>query len=501
MGTTNLKRPSRGKLVSKRIVTKLLALTATLNLVAVTFLPQAMAIGVVTPVPGGGLRAHITYRAHARGNSHKRPINKRYRLSKGGVRGKTRAAKPQALVPLVPLAGKLAEKTLAPGVTYKYHRGGLNVNVVDIDMINAQVEVRPVLAGEQFNQLAEVKSHAQRINALAAVNANYFKKDGTPLGTLILNGEWIAGSLYDRVSLGINRAGYVRIDRVNTHGLMTTSNANLPSLWVNSINQPRRSGCKLVVYTRRWGSYVRLPYDGCLIAVNSQGVVLDKHPREMVIPYGGCVLTDSKVSAIAVLERGDNVHIDWRTNPESWSDVVQAVSGGPLLIKDGQVHIDLQSEKFRRAWTGSQIHARTAVGVTGDNHLLLATIEGPHTLWDFAKFLNALGAVEAMNLDGGGSTTMVVNGSTVTRNNNVHQRRVASSLAVIATNNRMVTRDYNRINSRLMNFYNKHDDEVPPPNISNVDGVGAAQESDITSSDQVETRISSTMVPAPQSIP
>jgi uncharacterized protein YigE (DUF2233 family) len=461
-----------------------------------------MAIGVVTPMPGGGLRAHVTYRAHNRGTSHKRPIKKRYRSAKMNSRTKAKASKPQALVPLVPLADRLSERTLAPGVIYKYHHGGLNVNVVDIDMMNAQVEVRPVLAGESFNQLAEVKSHAQRINALAAVNANYFKSDGTPLGTLILNGEWIAGSLYDRVSLGINRAGYVRIDRVNTHGFMTTSNPNLPSLWVNSINQPRRSGCKLIVYTRRWGSYVRLPYAGTLIAVNSQGIVLDKHPREMVIPYGGCVLTDSKVSPIATLERGDNVHIDWLTNPESWSDVVQAVSGGPLLIKDGKVHIDLQSEKFRRAWTGSQIHARTAVGVTGDNHLLLATIEGPHTLWDFAKFLNALGAVEAMNLDGGGSTTMVVNGSTVTRNNNVHQRRVASSLAVIATNNHMVNHDYNRINSRLMNFYNKHDDEVPPPNISNVDGIDTRLESEAGSSETTETRISSTMVPVTaQSIP
>jgi hypothetical protein len=102
-----------------------------------------------------------------------------------------------------------------------------------------------------------------------------------------------------------------------------------------------------------------------------------------------------------------------------------------MLIKDGHLYLDLKSENFRKSWTGAQIHARTAAGVTADNHLLLATIEGPHTLWDVAKFLHKLGAVDAMNLDGGGSTTMVVHGNTVTRNANSHQRHVASSIAVV----------------------------------------------------------------------
>ena len=102
-----------------------------------------------------------------------------------------------------------------------------------------------------------------------------------------------------------------------------------------------------------------------------------------------------------------------------------------MLVKDGSLFVDLKDENFRKAWTGSQIRARTAIGVTSNNHLLLTTVEGPHTLWDVAKFLHKLGAVDAMNLDGGGSTTMVVHGSTVTRNANASQRRVASSIVVI----------------------------------------------------------------------
>jgi hypothetical protein len=50
-----------------------------------------------------------------------------------------------------------------------------------------------------------------------------------------------------------------------------------------------------------------------------------------------------------------------------------------------------------------------------------------------AKVLQKLGAVDAMNLDGGGSTTMVVGGATVTKNGSSYQRRVASSLALLQT--------------------------------------------------------------------
>jgi exopolysaccharide biosynthesis protein len=355
---------------------------------------------------------------------------------KGGKTAK-KAPAPVAAKPIQPQqwADELTSETIAPGVVHRYFRGPLNIHVIDIDMMRAPVKVQPSLAGNSFDRLKDVVDHARDTRAIAAVNANYFKTNGTPLGTLIIDGEWVAGPLYDRVSLGITRNGYVRIDRVNLSGTLTTSNEEVPTIWVNNVNQPRRTGCHLFAYTRRWGSFVRLPYQGALVAINAQGEVMDTADKEMGIPWGGYVLADSKDSPISHLVRGDKVQMVWHTKPSEWADVVEAVSGGPMLIKNGELYLDLKDENFRRNWTGSQIHARTAAGVTANNHLLLTTIEGPHTLWDFAKFLYKLGAVEAMNLDGGGSTTMVVNGVTVTRNANTKQRRVASSIVVLDQRN------------------------------------------------------------------
>lgn len=330
------------------------------------------------------------------------------------------------------LSGFLSSKTIAPGVVYRTYRGSQLINVIDVDLKRSELLVKPIMAGHAFNRLEDVSAQASKVNAIAAVNANYFKHDGTPLGTLIVDGEWISGPIYNRVSMGLMADGTAVIDKLFLHGNLETSNPAVGTLWVNTINQPRRTGSRLCVYTKRWGDEVKLPYAGCLAAIDEKGTVINKSRQVIAIPAGGYVLCDSRGSQIEKLEIGDTVNLDWLTKPDRWQHVLQAVSGGPVLIRNGKLFVDLKGEHFKSTWTSNSIHARTALGITRDRRLLLVTVEGVHTLWDVAKLLQKLGAVDAMNLDGGGSTTMVVNGRVVTRNNDKFQRRVATSLAVVA---------------------------------------------------------------------
>ena len=240
--------------------------------------------------------------------------------------------------------------------------------------------------------------------------------------------------LYDRTSLGITSDGKVLVDNVRLHGILETSNIGVGTLWVQNINQPRRHGSSLEAYTRRWGTTVRMQYAGTLVAVDSSGRVVGKTTTVLSIPAGGFVLSDKKDSQISKLQTGDLVHLSWQVSPGSWKNVVHAVSGGPDLVRDGNVFVDFKDEKFRQAWTSAGIKARTAVGVTASHHLLMVTVEGRHTMYDLAKFLRGLGAVEAMNLDGGGLTTMVVAGHAVTHNSSKYERCVVSSLSIVAGN-------------------------------------------------------------------
>jgi exopolysaccharide biosynthesis protein len=61
-------------------------------------------------------------------------------------------------------------------------------------------------------------------------------------------------------------------------------------------------------------------------------------------------------------------------------------------------------------------HPRTGIGLTRDGSTLFVTVDGRRTtavgmtIREFAIFMRALGAVWAVNLDGGASTTMVAGG-------------------------------------------------------------------------------------------
>lgn len=400
---------------------------------------SAMAIAPM-PVMGGMPGSPVAIRSNrtavpvsrVRRTTHNFPGG--VRINPGRHAAKVKPAKKKVVLPPPPpqnLVDSMSQSTLAPGVIHKIHRGAMYINLLDVDLRHSEVLVKPVLAGESFNKLDEVRNQAQRVNAIAAVNGNYFKRDGTPLGTLVIDGEWIAGPLFDRTCLGITDDGRVLVDRVKLHGTLETSNPELKSIWINNVNQPRRHGCKIIAYTRRWGPNVHMDYEGTVVSIDSTGRVVGKHLKSLPVPYGGYVLTDTKASPLAKLSVGDMVNLTWQPGPSDWSRVIHAVSGGPVLIRDGKLFVDCKSENFRKSWTSNTIKARTAVGVTANRHLLLATIEGPHTLWDVAKFLKKLGAVDAMNLDGGGSTTMVIGDKTVTRNPSHFERRVASSIVIL----------------------------------------------------------------------
>jgi hypothetical protein len=121
-----------------------------------------------------------------------------------------------------------------------------------------------------------------------------------------------------------------------------------------------------------------------------------------------------------------------------WSSVKEAIGGGPWLVENGKPAVDGDAEGFDASFIGEP-NPRTAVGVTADNHLVILTIDGRQTisagasLSDLASIMVRYGAVNAMNLDGGGSTTMDIDGLTVSSpSGSGNERPVADALMVFA---------------------------------------------------------------------
>ncbi len=116
--------------------------------------------------------------------------------------------------------------------------------------------------------------------------------------------------------------------------------------------------------------------------------------------------------------------------------VSDAVSAGPALVENGSMNITSDQEVF----FGTSIpktHPRTAAGYSKEGELILLVVDGRYpesrgvNLEELAQLMIDLGAVEALNLDGGGSSTLVVNNTLINRpEGKTFQREVVSAIAV-----------------------------------------------------------------------
>jgi exopolysaccharide biosynthesis protein len=122
---------------------------------------------------------------------------------------------------------------------------------------------------------------------------------------------------------------------------------------------------------------------------------------------------------------------------------LEAVGGRPVIVRGGLPSAEaLDSSAF-----AVTRHPRTAAGIADrGRRLLLVTVDGRQPEWsvgmrldELARLLVALGAEEAINLDGGGSTAMVVRDRASTRLRMVNrpsdregERAVGNALAVVS---------------------------------------------------------------------
>ena len=120
-------------------------------------------------------------------------------------------------------------------------------------------------------------------------------------------------------------------------------------------------------------------------------------------------------------------------HPRFWNRF-DAIGAGPSLLSDSKVRITSDEEVFFGS-SIPDIHPRSAVGIRADGTLLVLVVDGrqPESrgvdLEELARLLLELGAMEGMNLDGGGSSTLVVNGQLINRPaGGIFQREVVSAL-------------------------------------------------------------------------
>ena len=111
------------------------------------------------------------------------------------------------------------------------NRGPIVLHILEVDLSNKNISFKVGMPGVRADfKLAPYKiktkeTLAQIVKdqmAFAGINANYFDvKLGNPIGTLITDGTWITGPVYDRVAVGFSEDNKVFIDQVMLIGDIT----------------------------------------------------------------------------------------------------------------------------------------------------------------------------------------------------------------------------------------------------------------------------------------
>ena len=294
----------------------------------------------------------------------------------------------------------------------KYFSGRpVRINIVEADLKLGDLVIKPELASEKLNSRRTIKNIAGKSSSIVALNGTYFKpQTGVPIGTLMVDGKLMTGPMYDRVALGIFEDGF-DIARVSLDAKVK-SNGNIVK--VDNINQQRTLSTHVLLYTPDWGtSAPKAPKYGYQVAVSDGRIVSTGYSR-LNIPVDGYVLVGPK-SKLSILEAGEKIKLNVKTSPE-WKSVKHIISGGPYLVKNGEVYVDVAAQKLHSI-TGR--NPRSAIGYTADNRLILVAVDGREgasvglTLTELANFMKSIGCTNAINLDGGGSTVMYVKGKIV----------------------------------------------------------------------------------------
>jgi hypothetical protein len=340
---------------------------------------------------------------------------------------------------------------LMPGVTYDRRveftaHGPKVIHVLIAPKPGGLYAVKPVLSNNTLLGRERVSAMQRRVSAtatVAGVNGDLFSwEQGFPSGMLMQDGVMQASPNSGRSSIGVRADGALQIDRVSLIGTWQGLGQRRP---VNGVNKTTGS---VVLYTPAWGGAtpaVTGTVEATLSAFPSAtpgtdltGLVSQLKPNGGTpIPPTGAVLVARGAQAprlSAEAPVGQAVTIRLTLRPD-WTGVVDALGGGPLIIRGGRPVFRAQ-EEFS-TYQLSIRHPRSAVGQTADGRIVMLAIDGRQpgysvgmTNFELALALMRFGVVTGAALDGGGSTTMAYDGKVLNRPSDGSERAVAEALLV-----------------------------------------------------------------------
>jgi hypothetical protein len=251
-------------------------------------------------------------------------------------------------------------------------------------------------------------------DAIVGINAGFFNRDRQlGLGAMKTDGQWRSGPILNRGVVGWN-------DQLNLTMDNLYFREQVNGLTISFLNTAYvQSG--IARYDRLWGESYTPLLDYEVIAVIDQGQVIEKiatNPTDkpaIPIPLNGYVLAmrgDERTALAQQFPVGATVNLaPYQDGLDAYPNVIGA---GPLLVKNNRIVVNAEAEGFSPGFV-RQKASRSAIGVNERGEILLVAAHGRVSLDRMAEIMADLGAVNALNLDGGSSTGLYLGGQLIDR--------------------------------------------------------------------------------------
>ncbi len=293
--------------------------------------------------------------------------------------------------------------------------GPERVSLLNINLANSNIHLGVVQANNHLSGSGEVlSSMANRTGAIAGINGDFFDGMVDPIGLVEINSQIVQSPGY-YAALGVTASGQITMDRETFSGSVTDGSATHV---LNSINHhgDTHNG-QLVLFTPALGAslpglsdtIVTLqPITACpsfytVQAIQSNATTLPILSNQDALVGSG----EASKWLTSNLHPGDRINIPEHIAPDA--NLVQAIGGGPVLIKNGTRYNDPNPPAPSEANTRNPL---TAIGVSKDGtHAFLVVFDGrlsgPSrsrglTRAEMTSYLLAHGAYQAMLFDSGG---------------------------------------------------------------------------------------------------
>ena len=345
-------------------------------------------------------------------------------------------------------AEDIIRRKVGPGVEYSRitRPGPYEIRLIHVKRQEPLTHLEVVMAFDRLTGDENLRNTINRFKGpkrqvVGGTNGDFFhmahsKTAGMTVGASISNGRLVESSAG-------RTAFYITADRVPHIGVITTKATLLAgdkTLPIQTVNRPPAAN-GIFLFTRdfQWelpaGLRLRLTnaplgahgnWTAKVTGNFNAGKIETDDLAELVLVAAG----DESKALLANLKEGTEVVFKMEV-PEAGQPVTQAVGGGVILLKNGEL-------PFAPGTGDKARHPRTTIGFN-DDEIMLMTVDGRQPGWsigmryeDLAVFMKEWGMKEALNLDGGGSTTAIVRDVVENRPSDGGLRRNANGVIVVS---------------------------------------------------------------------